>query len=292
MSNKQLADSQFPEDTWTPIPHPFLRRWRIYAGILKRWLIVSASLRPPLVRDRKLVERSYTGLWRGSPASVHPTARERAVRDYRGALYEVPKIAMRKIYLREMSRALGGFGGVESVLELGSGNGINVLSFAALHPEIRVWRGIEMTPEGVAAAGRLREHLPLDKLAYLTGLGREAVGRRLAGRDIKFQQGSILELPFAVRSFDVVFSSLVIEQIPRDYPQAFREARRVARLGGFFIEEFREAQSNVFQRMQLSNLDYFRASYREAERAGWRLQSFERLPMNKIQFSSGLLVCS
>ncbi len=279
------------EKTWMPIAHPFLRRWRKYRAILKRRVFNICVSRTQIRRSKTFVRESYAAVWRRSPAAVRGNAPERTVRDYRGVLYEVPKAAMRKIHLAEMSRALGGFGGVRSVLELGSGNGINVLTLAALHPEIRVWRGIEMTPEGVAAAGRLLEHLPLDELAYLTGLPAETVGRRLAGADMQFQQGSILELPFVAKSFDVAFSRLVIEQLPRDYPQAFREARRIARLGGFFLEEFREAQSNVFQRIQLRNLDYFRASYREVKRVGWTVKSFERLPMNKVEFSCGLLVC-
>ncbi|MDP3727438.1 MAG: class I SAM-dependent methyltransferase [bacterium] len=286
-----MGNTEFPESTWTPIAHPFLRRWRTYRAILKRRVFNICVSRTQIRRSKTFVREGYGAVWRESPAAVRLTAPGRTVRDYRGTLYEVPKAAMRKIHLGELSRALEEFKGVQSVLELGSGNGINILALAALHPEIKVWRGIEMTPEGVAAAEHIRKEPPLKELVYLTDLPWDTIARRLAAADIEFQQGSILNLPFPDRSIDMVFSRLVIEQLPRDYPQAFREARRVARLGGFFLEEFYEAQSNVFQRIQLLNLDYFRASYREVERAGWKVKSFGRLPMNKVEFSFGLLVC-
>lgn len=279
--------AKIPEPTWTLMPRPALRRWRIYFRILRQWL-----RRPQFRRDRRIVQERYQTVWRESPASVRTTAPKRTIREHRGALYEVPKAAMRKAHLAEMSEALGRFGHIGSVLELGCGNGINLFAFAALHPEIKTWRGVELTAEGIRAAERMRKDPPLADLAYLTDLPQEAIAERLAAADIAFQQGSILDLPFSDESFDEVFSRLAIEQLPRDYPLAFAEACRVARVGGFFLEEFREAQQNVFQRMQLKNLDYFRASYREAARAGWRIVRFSRMPMNKIQFSFGLLVCS
>lgn len=287
-----MRDTEFPENTWMPIPHPFLRRWRKYRAILKRRVFCIFVSRMKIRRTKAFVQEGYGAVWRESPAAVRTSAPARTVRDYRGTLYEVPKAALRKVHLGEMSRALSVLGGVSSVLELGSGNGINLLLLAALHPEIKTWRGVELTPEGVAAAERIWREPPLDDLSYLTDLPRDVIAGRLANADIKFQQGSILDLPFPDQSLDVAFSRLVLEQLPRDYPVAFREARRVARVGGLFLEEFREAQTNVFQRMQLKNLDYFRASYRAAGRAGWKVRSFARLPMNKVEFSFGLLVCA
>lgn len=279
-------------DNWIPFSRPKRWRWKIYAAILKRRLFVLCSLAQPLDRNKRYIQKSYAGVWRESPGATRTTAPKRTIRDYQGELYEVPKAAMRKVHLAEMSAALGRVSGVESVLELGCGNGINLLAFAVLHPGLKIWRGVELTREGVAAAERMRSRPPLEDLRYLTGLLPEVISERLSRADIRFQQGSILDLPFPDRSFDVVFSRLVLEQLPRDHPKAFREARRVSKKSGLFFEEFREAQKNIFQRMQLKNLDYFRASYRELEQAGWQIESFQRSAINKVQFSFGLAVCT
>ncbi len=220
----------------------------------------------------------------------------RATRVFNGSIVQWRSIDTRKFIISCFSRTIAELGlmdyqDVERVLELGSGNGLNILALAALHPEVKTWRGIELTPQGVTSATSLLANPPLKYLRYVTGLGAEIIRDRLGGADIQFQEGNILNLPFPDGSFDVVYSCQVIEQLPRDYRRAFEEARRVTSKYAFFLEEFLEAQ-NIFHRMHLRNVDYFCASFQEVEKAGFRVFKFEPFPLRPLYYSLGLLICS
>jgi ubiquinone/menaquinone biosynthesis C-methylase UbiE len=99
----------------------------------------------------------------------------------------------------------------EEVLDLGSGSGMDVF-FAALQvgPGGRVV-GVDMTPEQLDKAERLRQQGDF--------------------RQVTFLQGRIEELPFPAASFDVVISNGVINLSP-DKGRVFAEAARVLRPGG------------------------------------------------------------
>jgi len=99
-------------------------------------------------------------------------------------------------------------------------------------------------------------------------------------------------LPFSDSSFDAVFSNSVIEQIPKEYPKVFSECFRVARSVGIWSEPFAEAQGlNIFYRLYLKNIDYFRASYKEVLNSGWKFISFVVPDIQKKMFKTGFLVC-
>src|SRR3989344_2482904 len=134
---------------------------------------------------------------------------------------------------------------------------------------------------------------PVAILKKLTGLTEWEILSRIRAADIDFTEGSILEIPFPKNSFDAVFSNSVIEQIPRDYMKVFTGVFRVAEKIAFFSEPEESAQrGHIFNLMHLKNIDYFCASYREVEKAGFKTLSFEIPPLQKFVFNTGLLVVS
>ena len=103
---------------------------------------------------------------------------------------------------------LAHLGAGERVLDLGSGSGMDVFAAAvAVGPHGSV-TGVDITPEQLAAAERLRrdEH-------------------------VAFRHARIEALPFADASFDVVISNGVVN-LSADKPAVFAEAARVLRPGG------------------------------------------------------------
>ena len=202
----------------------------------------------------------------------------------------LPVWAYKRFLLLRFAEIIKHFGAA-SVLELGSGRGLNLLALAVLAPSIKEARGIELSGEGVHAAEENVKRPPFEELQLLTDVSREEIERRIRSVHFQFTEGSITEPHFASASVDVAFSNSVIEQLPRDYLSTFREARRAARLGSFFSEPFREAQRNPFLLMYLRNIDYFRSSYREAEKAGWSVYSFEVPALQKFEFNTGILIC-
>ncbi len=99
----------------------------------------------------------------------------------------------------------------ESVLDLGSGGGIDCfLAARQVGPQGQVI-GVDMTPEMIERARANRQKMGVE--------------------NVEFRLGEIEHLPVADETVDVVISNCVINLSP-DKPQVFREAFRALRPGG------------------------------------------------------------
>jgi SAM-dependent methyltransferase len=103
---------------------------------------------------------------------------------------------------------LAGLAAGERVLDLGSGSGMDVFAAAVQVGAGGSVTGVDMTPEQLANAERLR---------------RDA--------NVSFRRARIEALPFADGSFDVVISNGVVN-LAADKRRVFAEAARVLRPGG------------------------------------------------------------
>jgi len=99
----------------------------------------------------------------------------------------------------------------QTVLDLGSGGGIDCFMAAKKVGESGHVIGVDMTPEMLEKA-----RLNLARLGF---------------RNVDFRLGEIEHLPVADNSVDVIISNCVVNLSP-DKPQVFREAFRVLRSGG------------------------------------------------------------
>ena len=96
-----------------------------------------------------------------------------------------------------------------SVLDVGCGGGHIALALAESRPDISM-TGLDLNEGQVARATRRAEQ---------------------RGLDVTFVQGDALDMPFADRSFDAVYSVASIKHWP-DQAQGLSECRRVLRPGG------------------------------------------------------------
>jgi len=241
-------------------------------------------------RDDGVSHKEYEGVWKSSDHRLQKFLYKPRPALYHGTPAVIRGLDLQKQAVYEMSDAISSFRPA-SVLELGAGNGANLLALAALHPEITTWTGIDITESGPDAANKLQKDPPMEELAYLTGLDPAEISQRLARVVIECLVGDMRALPFADGSFDFVFSHVAFEQLPRDHLTAFREARRVCRKHACFIEEFREAQGSLFRRLHLRNVDYFRASYDVCVSAGFTLLRFTPMPLQNLKLGTGMAVC-
>lgn len=99
----------------------------------------------------------------------------------------------------------------ETVLDLGSGGGLDCFLAARQVGETGRVLGVDMTPEMLERA--------------------RAAARRLGVRNVEFRQGFLESLPVEDASVDVILSNCVINLSP-DKPQVFREMFRVLKPGG------------------------------------------------------------
>lgn len=153
-----------------------------------------------------------------------------------------------------------------SVLEVGCGNGINLIMLACRFPDIE-FSGVELTREGHAAALEFQRHAELP--AAMQNYAPLELKDNTAFRRIRFVQGSAAELPFEDRSFDLVFTILALEQMERIREQALREITRVAGKHLFNIEPFRDLNDRGAARRNVVRRNYFRGRIRDLERHGF-----------------------
>lgn len=152
------------------------------------------------------------------------------------------------------------------VLEVGCGNGLNLILLANRFPEI-AFSGIELTPEGVAAAssGKALAELPQELIDF----SPEPLAARDAHAGIDVRQGSAAELPFADGAFDLVFTVLALEQMEEIRDRALSEIARVAARHTIMIEPFRDWNEDGVRRDGIVARDYFQA--RVADLPGYGL---------------------
>ena len=153
----------------------------------------------------------------------------------------------------------------KKVLEVGCGNGINLISLAGHFPEVE-FTGVDLTAAGIEAAKSVqaKDQLPPALADYIP---LDMADPRAFQR-IRFQQGSAAELPFADGEFDLVYTVLAVEQMERIRDRALAEIARVARGHVLLLEPFRDANRRGLRRLYALSRNYFRGSIDGLHRFG------------------------
>ena len=203
---------------------------------------------------------------------------------YRAGIYSIRRVQL--VHLLDAARAIN----ARSVLEIGFGSGINLVSLAILDPRLNL-AGIEFTSSGVKLAQALAAAPPPELLEFL-GIDALDQDQRDALHRIRFIHASATAIPLPDKSFDFVFTNQVLEQMGwrKQYKRALAEARRLARKRAVFIECFHECNHGA-QRFYLIYKNYFRDRWKKFAQYGFEPVSFsEDVPM-KFLYQAGVLVC-
>ena len=154
----------------------------------------------------------------------------------------------------------------KAVLEVGCGNGINLILLACRFPDIE-FTGLELTDGGHTAATRFQmDHRQLPEpmqafaplpLSDLTGFRR-----------IHFVQGSAADLPFRDETFDLTMTVLALEQMERIRDRALSEIVRVTAHHVFLLEPFREFNNRGWRLLNRIKRDYFSGRVDDLPRYG------------------------
>jgi SAM-dependent methyltransferase len=144
-----------------------------------------------------------------------------------------------------------------SVLEVGCGNGINLILLSGSFPDIE-FAGVELTREGHEAALEFQRHeaLPEAMQSYAPLPLKDTT----AFRRIRFIRGNAAELPFGDNDFDLVYSILALEQMEQIRDRALAEFARVAGKYTLMIEPFRDVNNTGWPRANVIRRNYFRGS--------------------------------
>lgn len=143
------------------------------------------------------------------------------------------------------------------VLEVGCGNGINLLLLANQFPDVS-FAGLELTEAGNRVARDLQgaDTLPPAMEAYTVTPGTDPQ----AFRRIDFVRGDATAMPFEDGAFDLVFTVLSVEQMERVRDKALTEIARVSSGHVLNMEPFAEANRSLLRRAHVFGRDYFRGT--------------------------------
>jgi ubiquinone/menaquinone biosynthesis C-methylase UbiE len=228
-----------------------------------------------MVRDNKKIITAYTPWWdkeKRIKIMFEPTRMEK-----NGYLLVLPKFEYEKGMILKLAQHIEG----KNILEMGSGDGLNLLCLSILRPGIK-WTGLEFTEAGVKRANAYLKNPPQEVIKAITGKEFKDPG------NITYIQGDMRRTGFPDNSFDMVFTKQAIEQLPKDYLLAFGEAYRLAPKS-IFIEEFRDYQK--FRHLRyLKKSDYFRWPAKEVEKVGCRIERLEPIELHKDLYELGFLV--
>ena len=279
---------RYPTDSaeWRDIAARVARRQRRH--YLKRKLLFLRRLRG---RSQSDVDKEYSDKWpsRPWPRTHDPRPDDRTNRATWGDQGLILRLwGVQRTHLLLLSSVIAQLK-PNSVLEIGAGNGINLFVLSALYPEIR-WTGVELTDGGVATAQAVQTEaeLPKDLRDFVPG----PIASTTAHRDIQFQQGNALALPFPDRSFDLVFTVLALEQMQAIRDQALSEIARVTGRHAVFVEPFAEANRTPTQRHYLRHRGYLDLSISELPRFGLSpIATFDDVPQ-KLTIGAFLVACA
>jgi ubiquinone/menaquinone biosynthesis C-methylase UbiE len=173
--------------------------------------------------------------------------------------------AIRLIYLEEVLRNLN----PTSVLEVGAGNGINLLMLASRFPEIR-FTGVEPTEGGfLTAQAAIQEGVLPESLVQFAPF---SIHSPASVASIRMVQESAQKLSFPEASMDVVMTSLALEQMEQIRHEALTEIARVAKDWVVMLEPFKEVNSKGLKRLYVDTYDYFQGAISELKDYGMQVE--------------------
>ena len=212
-------------------------------------------------RDRDAIEAEYTDAWTAGHRKYDPSRPELRAQpwlwgDRRLLLDGGAASRLRSLLFAAVLEELK----PRRVLEVGSGNGINLLMLAGTFPDVS-FTGLELTQAGIDAARGVQAQraLPTGLADYIQVPQRDS----LAFKRIEFIRGDATAMPFEADSFDLVFTVLAVEQMERVRHKALADIARVTKRHLLMLEPFRDVNASSLRRLYVLSRNYFRGSIAE-----------------------------
>ncbi len=237
-------------------------------------------------RDSTRIEQQYDSIWRRS-LEEQLDGRPSAFEWSRGTVV-ARSIGRKRVHQLVLLRALEALS-PRRVLEVGCGNGLNLLQLSAHFPDVR-FAGLELTTAGTSAARALLGQTELHPAAaeFLVGSFRDST----APWRVRLQQATAAQMPYRDGAFDVIVTVLALEQMESIRERVLAELRRVASRYVVMIEPFHELNSEGLRRQFIASNQYFDARIDALVHFGLRpVFTFADMP-NKVLFHAGLVVAA
>jgi ubiquinone/menaquinone biosynthesis C-methylase UbiE len=243
-------ESNFGDRAWAR--HVWKRRRRLLRASLERLVQGQA---PENQRSTAAIRDEYEPVWaRGYERyQLHPRVRHKPFLWGRRRYWANSMVATR--FRQAILSRIIEHTRPKQVLEVGCGNGINLILLSCRFPDIS-FTGLELTEAGHATATRFQnEHTVLPEA--MQAFAPLPLSDPTAFRRIRFVRGSAADLPFADGAFDLMMTILALEQMERIRQAALAEVARVTGRHAFLIEPFRELNDRGWRFFNRVKRDYF-----------------------------------
>jgi SAM-dependent methyltransferase len=208
-------------------------------------------------RDQRQIRAEYDNAWTRknlAPYEMDPRPSAGAAWQYGTEVMFATSAAGSRARLLVLMRAIAWLR-PRSVLEVGCGNGLNLLTLACRFPAMQ-FAGVELTEGGFAVGRAVQQEAELSHV--LQRFAPEPLADVTAHRGVELHLGSAGALPFPDGAFDLVYSSLALEQMEQLRPQALAEMARVAGGHTLMLEPFWDCNDRGLRRDYLLTRDHFR----------------------------------
>ena len=239
---------------------------------------------PRYQRTEKMIRREYAKAWGRSDYrsfALDPTIKpvdpwvwneRRMFASARGI------VRLRQYLLVKLVEALR----PRRILEVGCGNGINLLLLAGRFPDVEM-TGLELTEQGYRSAVEFQAEERL--YDNLLSFAPTPIIDDTAFRRVTFHNGSAAAMPFEDNAFDLIYTVLSVEQMAAIRHQALGEIGRVCGGHAFCFEPFLDVNEDRLAYRYAYGRDYFMGRIEEMPNYGleplWATMDFPQKYANK-----------
>ncbi|MFT5519434.1 MAG: ubiquinone/menaquinone biosynthesis C-methylase UbiE [Enterobacterales bacterium] len=249
-------------------------RWRYIKNILN-----------PFYNEKKveIVKSSYELNW--AVTEMPKVCREPATHyTWNDSYYYMSSFAEKKFHMYLLQQQLTSLG-AKKILEVGSGNGVMAIASALGVEDAEVF-GIELTDTGVEKANYILQNN--DELQKI----KDFVPFDVKNDELKvsFESRNACSLPYDDETFDVVYTSLALEQMNSVIEQVLSEIFRVSKKHVVFIEPFSDFNQTKLQKYYTRSRNYFSHTVEDMKKYGFEpVEVISDFPV-KMTRGAGLLL--
>ena len=282
MQFKALADSGLgvSGDDIASVFEPFVERhtgnddpqWRQEVSTRRRKILrkflrrMALGWMPDYQRGQDNIQDEYEEVWQAGHERYSEAAKQArySLWEWRGENMFASNVGATRVRQLLLCRAIEQVK-PKRVLEVGCGDGINLILLQSRFPEIE-FTGVDLTETGPAAARAMQEKPEIDPA--LQQYAPLPVRDPTAFRKIRFMQGDATDLPFDDGEFDLVITVLALEQMERVRHAALAQITRVSNGHVLMLEPFREVNNTGWPLLNVLRRNYFRGRIADLKRYG------------------------
>ena len=205
---------------------------------------------------------------------------------WKGRGFRLNSIAIKRVHQLYLMNILAAVR-PDTVLEIGCGVGLNLLTMAARFPDIG-FSGVELSGDAVTTGKALIQQPQLPE--PIQTFSPQPAQSHASHTRVAIEQGNAAKLALPDDSSDLVFSIQALEQMESIREQALGEMARVARKYVVMFEAFRDWNANGLHRNCIVGKNYFQARISDLSSFGLEPVYVQGDLPSKIDMNVGLVV--